>query len=149
MSAFATGDEDGPLSILRIRGELLSVVTPGPWAIMPTLSGDVGVELGNLTLYLQGGVQIFGFAHRGDYTVFATLGVVGGVGMAIQVTPRLRVGMRGTVAWLPTQTTARVSGPEDGDKPVFATISALFTVMLTNPPHRPGPSVDDTVPVLD
>ncbi len=149
LSAFAEGGDDGPLSILRFRGELLSVVTSGPWAIMPTLTGDVGAELGRLSLFLQGGVQLFGFAHREEYTVFATLGLLGGAGLAVQVTPRWRIGVRGTVAWLPSATTARISGPEDGDKPVFATISALLTVVYTKPPPQPGPSVDDSVPILD
>jgi len=149
VSAFALGGEDGPAAMFRFRGELLGVITPGPWAIMPTLTGDLGVDLGRVSLFLQGGVQLFGFSSREDYIVFATLGLVGGVGLEVELTPRFSVGMRGTVAWLPTQTTARISGPEDGDKPVFATISTLLTLVYTLEPPSPGPSIDDTVPILD
>ena len=149
VGAFAEGDDDGPVSVLRFRGELLGVVTSGPWAIMPTLTGDIGLELGWLSIYLQGGVQLFGFASRKDYIVFATLGLVGGAGMEVQVSPRFRLGVRGTVAWLPTQTTARISGPEDGDKPVFATISTMLTLVYSFAPEHPGPTLDDTVPILD
>lgn len=147
--AFAEGDEDGPVSVLRLRGELLGVVTTGPWAVMPTLTGDVGLELGDVSFFIQGGVQLFGFAAREDYIVFATLGLVGGAGMEVQVSPRFRLGVRGTVAWLPTQTTARISGPEDGDKPVFATISTLFTLVYNSEPPHPGPTLDNTIPILD
>ena len=149
LSAFAAGGEDGPLSVLRLRGELLGVVTSGPWAVMPTLTGDVGIQLGRALFFIQGGVQLFGFASREEYIVFATLGLVGGVGMELELTPRFSVGIRGTVAWLPTVTTARISGPEDGDKPVFATISTLLTLVYNFEPPSPGPSIDDSVPILD
>jgi hypothetical protein len=149
VSAFAEGGEDGPAAMFRFRGELLGVITPGPWAVMPTLTGDFGIDLGGFSVFIQGGVQLFGFASREDYIVFATLGLVGGLGVALEVSPRFSVGVRGTVAWLPTTTTARISGPEDGDKPVFATISTLFTLVYNLEPPSPGPSIDDTVPILD
>ena len=83
VSAFALGGEDGPAAMFRFRGELLGVITAGPWAIMPTLTGDLGVDLGRASLFLQGGVQLFGFSSRDDYIVFATLGLVGGLGLVM------------------------------------------------------------------
>ena len=129
LSAMASGGGvDGPLPVLRLRGELLGIVTEDAKAIMPTLTGEIGGAVGPVELFLSGGLQIFGFAWRGEYTVFSNLGILGGGGFSVAVSPRFRLGLRGTVAWLPEVTTGRITEPESGgDTPTFA----FFGVMLT------------------
>ena len=134
LSAFRTG-LDGPRSLLRARGEVLGIITSDSKAIMPTLVRELGVELGRVDIFLDAGVQIFGFAWREDYAVFATVGFTGGVGMALNVSERLRLGVRGAVTWLPSDTTAIINEPESEDKPTFAFVTVLLT--LEYMPKRP------------
>ena len=128
LSAFAAGDEDGPASMLRARGELLGIVTSDTKAVMPTLVGTLGARLGRLELFIDGGVQMFGFAWRQDWAVFAVFGLTGGAGLSVQLHPQWRVGLRGQATWLPSATTAKLEAPDGADKPAFAFLSAMLTV---------------------
>ena len=132
LSAFRT-DLGGPRGMIRAHGELLGIITRDTKAVMPTLVGELGGQVGDVDIFLITGVQMFGFAWRQDYTVFGMVGLRGGVGMAMRLNPRWRVGFRGSVTWLPSDTTAIVV-EGDGDKPTFAFISVMLTVAYI--PHR-------------
>ena len=129
LSAFRTS-LDGPRSLIRAHGELLGIITNDTKAVMPTLVGELGTRLGDVDLFFTAGVQMFGFAWRQDYTVFGILGLTSGVGLALPISPSLRVGFRGAVTWLPSDTTAIIS-EDGGEKPTFAFISVMLTVELT------------------
>jgi len=98
---------------------------------MPTLVGELGTSLGDVDLFFTAGVQMFGFAWRRDYTVFGIVGLTGGVGMALRVNPGLRVGFRGAVTWLPSDTTAIIAD-DGGEKPTFAFVSVMLTVEFSS-----------------
>ena len=138
LSAFRTGLE-GPKSMIRAHGELLGIITSDTKAVMPMLVGELGTSLGEVDLFLTAGVQMFGFAWRRDYTVFGMLGLSGGVGLAMRVNSRLRVGFRGAATWLPSDTTAIVD-EDGGDKPTFAFITVMLTVEYTPPVVARRPS---------
>lgn len=129
LSAFRT-DFGGPRSMMRAHGELLGIVTRDTKAVMPTLVGELGGQVGDVDIFITAGVQMFGFAWRQGYTVFGMVGLCGGVGMAMRLNSRLRVGFRGAVTWLPSDTTAIIV-EDDGDKPTFAFISVMLTVEYT------------------
>jgi hypothetical protein len=116
-------------SLLGVRGELLGIATTSSQAAMPTLVGDLGFRTGRLELFLTGGVQLFGLAHRDGFTVFATLGLVGGAGLGVQLAPGVRASVRGLVAWLPTETTAKLDEPTDGrSKPNFLYLATMISL---------------------
>ena len=147
LSAFRT-DLGGPKSMLRAHGELLGIITSDTKAILPTLFGELGGRVGDADVFIVAGVQMFGFAWRRDYTVFGMVGLCGGVGLALNVNPRWRVGFRGTVTWLPSDTTAIVND-DGGDKPTFAFIAVMLTLHYTpaSPVRRPTELM--APPVLD
>ncbi len=147
LSAFRS-DLGGPKSMLRAHGELLGIVTSDTKAILPTLAGELGGSVGDADLFVVAGVQMFGFAWRQDYTVFGIVGLLGGLGVALNVNPRWRVGFRGTVTWLPSDTTA-ILDDEGGEKPTFAFISVMLTLHYTpsTPSRRPTELM--APPVLD
>ena len=147
LSAFRT-DLPGPRTMLRAPGELLGIVTTDPKAVMPTLVGELGTSVGDVDLFFTAGVQMFGFAWRRDYTVFGIVGLTGGVGMSLRVTSRLRMGFRGAVTWLPSDTTAIID-EDGGDKPTFAFISAMLTVTYAPKTLARRPSELMAPPPLD
>jgi hypothetical protein len=123
--------QESASSLLRVRGELQGILTQDSKAILPTLSGDVGLGAGPLDLFLTGGVQIFGGTWRGDYAFFTTLGFTGGGGLALEVYGGLKLVLRGTVTWLPDFAAARVKGPEQGERPTLLFTSAMLGVVYT------------------
>lgn len=147
VSAHAAGEE-GVLSMLRARGELLGLFfEDGSLAVLPTLTGDIGWETGRLGLFASGGVQLFGVAYRQEFTAFSVLGIVGGVGLSVRLTPAFSLDCRGLVVYLPSETTAELDAAEGIDKPTFAYVTALVGLTY-HPQDRPGPSPDDVVPDL-
>ncbi len=129
LSAFRA-DLGGPRAMLRASGELLGIITSETQAVLPTLQAEIGTRLGDAELFVSGGVQMFGFAWRQDYTVFGVVGLCGGLGMSLRVSPRVRLGFRGTVTWLPSDTTGIVV-EGTGDKPDFAFVSLMLTLELS------------------
>jgi hypothetical protein len=130
LSAAASGDSPG--SLLRARGELVGILGEGCKAALPTLVGDVGLrfERGALELFLTGGIQIFGVASRADYTVFSTLGLIGGAGLSARMGRRLRLTARGLAIWLPGDAAARLAAPEGAPKPTYALLMVLIGLDL-------------------
>jgi hypothetical protein len=126
-SLLVLGDPDD-LRLTRVRGELLGVLSSDAKAIMPTLSGEIGVRiLGGLELHLSGGVQIFGFASRAGTTIFAGLGFVGGGGLSARLGRRLRLSVRGVLTWLPSFAAGTMSAPEGQQgQPTFGFLSVLI-----------------------
>ena len=147
LSAFSS-DYGGPKSMLRAHGELLGIVTSDTKAVMPTLFGELGGRVGDADVFFTAGVQMFGFAWRRDYTVFGMVGLTGGVGMGLNVSPRWRVGFRGTVTWLPSDTTAIVDD-DGGDKPTFAFMAVMLTLhyIPATPDRKPTELM--APPILD
>lgn len=118
-------------SLLRVRGEIHGILTADSKAILPTLSGDAGLSTGRVDLFLTGGVQIFGGAWRGDYAFFTTFGLVGGGGLALEVTGGIQLALRGTVTWVPDFAAARIKGPEQGERPTLLFASAMLGIVYT------------------
>jgi hypothetical protein len=134
ISAVTDGALTGGSSLLRARGEILGLLMRDSKAAMPTLSGDVGVRLGRVDLFLSGGVQLFGVAHRSDHTVFATFGLTGGLGLSVRVSSDLRLTCRSVAAWLPSFSTGIMNDPPAGvGKPTFAFLSILIGVAFQGP----------------
>jgi hypothetical protein len=128
-SASATPSSGGR-RLVRARGELWGFATDGAWAALPTISGDVGLRLGRLDLYLTGGVELFGFAHRDAFTVFANFGLTAGAGVGVRLTPRLRLSARPLLLWAPGFAAAKLSGPDEGDRPNHLFLSGLLSLEL-------------------
>jgi hypothetical protein len=130
LSATLSGSDtlDEVATLLRLRGELLGLLTSDSKALLPTLTGDIGFEAGALHLFLTGGVQIFGVASRADTTVFATLGFTGGIGLSTPLRPKLRLTVRGTVTWLAPFANAVLSSPEGKDSPSYFFLCVLVGV---------------------
>lgn len=130
LSAMATGTREGPLPVLRLRGELLGLVTSTSQAVLPTLTGELGGSVGPVDLFLCGGVELFGFAWRGGFAMFSTVGLLGGGGLALSLSPRFRLGLRATVIWLPDPTTATMVGPDDEsiERPPVAFMGLMLTL---------------------
>jgi hypothetical protein len=122
----ATG---GSSSLLRVRGELLGVITGDTKAVMPMLGGEAGLRYGRLELYGLAGVQLFGVAARRGHVVFATLGLQGGGGLSVQLTRQLRLSVRGAMTWLPSFSAATLSAG-DGERPPFAFLTVLVGLEL-------------------
>jgi len=120
----------GGRRLVRARGELWGFIADGAWAALPTISGDVGLRLGRLDLYLTGGVELFGVSHRDGFTVFATFGLTAGAGLGVRLTPRLRVSLRPVLFWLPGFAAAKLSGPDVGDRPNHLFFSGLLSLEL-------------------
>lgn len=144
LSAFRA-DLGGPRAMLRVSGELLGFITTDTQAVLPTLRAELGTRVGDAELFLSAGVQMFGWAWQQDYTLFGVMGLTGGVGMALNVSPRVRVGFRGGVTWLPSDSTAIVV-EGDGDKPSFAMVSLMLTLELSPRPVVRRPAWHDLTP---
>ncbi|MCC6746868.1 MAG: hypothetical protein IT371_04370 [Deltaproteobacteria bacterium] len=139
MSA-AMGLDHGGRSILAVRGTLVGQFASGHWAALPTLTGDVGLRLKRLELLLSGGVELFGFARRGEWTIFAPLGFLGGAGVAVTVHPRVKIGLLGQILYLPSFTAAKMVQPEKGGSlPTMAFVSTMLRVEVLGE----GPEMDD------
>jgi hypothetical protein len=119
-------------SLLRVRGELLGVITSDAKAALPTVGGEAGLRYGRLELYGLAGVQLFGVVARGGHVVFATLGLTGGGGLSVQLTRRVRLSVRGAMTWLPSFTAATVSAGE-GERPTLAFLMVLVGLELRAP----------------
>ena len=119
-------------SLLRVRGELLGVITSDAKAALPTVGGEAGLRYGRLELYGLAGVQLFGVVARAGHVVFATLGVTAGGGLSIQLTKRLRLSVRGAMTWLPSFSAATISAGE-GERPTFAFLTLLVGLELRAP----------------
>jgi hypothetical protein len=119
-------------SLLRVRGELLGVITSDAKAALPTVGGEAGLRYGRLELYGLAGVQLFGVVARAGHVVFATLGVTGGGGLSVQLTKRLRLSVRGAMTWLPSFTAATLSAGE-GERPTMAFLMVLVGLELRAP----------------
>lgn len=132
VSALVSGsdEEDLPASVLRARGELVGTISNNLKSVLPTITGDLGLlRQGPFDLSFIAGVQLFGFAAREQYTVFATFGLIGGAGMSLQVHQRVRLCLRGIITWLPPPTTAILAQPSgQDDKPNFIFTAILFGV---------------------
>jgi hypothetical protein len=137
-SALLVLGDPADLRLTRVRGELLGVLAGDAKAIMPTLSGEIGVRiLGGLELHLSGGVQLFGFANRAGTTVFAALGVVGGGGLSARLGRRLRLTVRGVLSWLPSFAMGTMSAPEaQQGRPTFAFLSVLVGLEYRSPSRK-------------
>jgi len=131
LSATLTGLEETAPGILLLRGEVLGLITAGAKAIMPTLTGEVGVSAGPLDLFLSGGVQIFGVNWRGDWTFFNTFGLLGGGGLRLRITDTLQLEARGGVTWLPEFAAAKLREPVTGDIPTLLWFQGLLGVVYT------------------
>jgi len=119
-------------SLLRVRGELLGVITGDAKGVMPTVGGEAGVRHGRLELFGLAGVQLFGVAARGGHVVFATLGLTGGGGLSVQLTRQLRLSVRGAMTWLPSFSAATISAGE-GERPTLAFLMVLVGLELRAP----------------
>ena len=113
-------------SLLRFRGEVQGLLGRNTWQVFPTLVGDVGGRLGGLELFLTGGVQLFGFASRADFNVFASFGLTGGVGVSARLGRNLRLVARCVVTWIPGDMAGKMSAPEGIEKPTFLSLSTLI-----------------------
>ena len=122
--------EGSPAALLRVRGELIGLLSTDSKAVLPTLVGDMGLPLGSVDIFFTGGVQLFGVAWRADYTVFTTLGVTGGVGLSWKVHPSTRLILRGTGTYIPSALAAILDQPPGAPKPTFAFFSLLLGVEL-------------------
>lgn len=118
----------GGRRLVRARGELEVFIADGAWALLPTISGDVGLRLGRLDLFATGGVELFGGARRSGYTIFANLGLVGGGGLAVRLGPRLRLGVRAMTAWLPSFAAIKLDAPEGIEQPSYVFVSGMLSV---------------------
>lgn len=118
-SAGFESDDQGGGRYWGMRGTLVGVLTPSSKALMPTLSGLAGWRTGALDVHLSGGVQLFGVANRDQYTVFATFGVLAGAGMAVRVSPNVRLTVSAQAIYLPRFSAAQLSTPEVGQQPEF------------------------------
>jgi hypothetical protein len=138
LAASAAAAGSGSASLLRFRGEVQGLVGPRLWQVHPTLVGDVGGRLGRLELFLTGGVQLFGFASRADFTVFASFGLTGGAGIAARIGKNLLLVARTVLTWIPGDAAGKMSGPEEAAKPTYLTLSTLIGLDV-----RVGPSPED------
>lgn len=121
--------EGSPPALLRVRGELIGLLSTDSKAVLPTLVGDLGLPLGPMDIFFTGGVQLFGVAWRADYTVFTTLGFTGGVGLSWKV-HSTRLILRGTGTYIPSALSAILDQSPGAPKPTFAFLSILFGVEL-------------------
>lgn len=128
LSAAMQMANDGPASLLWLRGRLQGVVSDNSWAVMPQLLGDVGVHAGPFEIFISGGVQLFGVASRAKESVFALLGLTGGAGFTVAPTGSWRIGLRGDITWLPTQLAAPLDDPRGEAKQSFLFVTAALTV---------------------
>ena len=123
------GDEQVPAALLQLRGEVLGVVTSEASAALPLLSADAGLGVGPLDLFVTAGVEVFGFAWRGGYTLFTSFGLVGGGGLALKVHPRVDLQLRGIVTWLPDFAAPVLNAPDPApDRPTLLFVSATLGV---------------------
>jgi hypothetical protein len=121
--------EGGPAALLRLRGEVLALWSRDGSAILPELSADLGGGLGPVELWLTGGLQLFGFAWRADFTLFTSFGLLGGAGLGLRITEALRLELRGLITWLPLASAARISEPAGADEasgPTLLFANGLF-----------------------
>jgi hypothetical protein len=125
LSAVATNSA-GETSLLRFRGEIQGLLSRTMKAAYPTLVGDLGLRVGGrLELYLTGGVQMFGFASRSEFTAFTSFGLTGGIGISARLSRRWRLVARTVLTWIPADAAAKMSAPEGIEKPTFLTLSTL------------------------
>jgi hypothetical protein len=120
----------GGRRLVRARGELEVFAADGAWAVLPTISGDVGLRLGRLDLFATGGLELFGGARRAGYTVFANLGLLGGAGLAVRLSPRLRMGVRATTTWLPSFAAVKLNAPEGAEQPTYLFLSGMLSLEI-------------------
>ena len=120
----------GGRRLVRARGELEVFVADGAWAALPTIGGDAGLRLGRFDLYVTGGVELFGGARRTGYTVCANLGLQGGAGLAVRLTPRLRLGLRALLVWLPSVAAIKLAAPEGAEPPTFLFLSGMLSLEI-------------------
>ncbi|MCA9668525.1 MAG: hypothetical protein KC503_23195 [Myxococcales bacterium] len=106
-------------ALLGVRGAISASFSADGWAVLPLLSGDAGFSLGPLDLFLTGGVQIFGFARRAQFTAFTSFGLLGGGGFAVRLGPRFRLALRAQVIWLPSRAAGKIDADETTPKPTF------------------------------
>jgi len=99
--------------LLWFRGSITGLFTGSSWAVMPTLGGAIGGRVGPLALFVSGGVQLFGVAHRAEETALAVFGVNGGLGAMFDLAAGYRLGLRGEVLWLPSIFSASIEAPEE------------------------------------
>jgi hypothetical protein len=118
------------LRLVRARGELEVFISDGAWAALPTISGDAGLRLGPVELYLTAGVELFGGASRDSYTVFANLGLLAGGGLSVRLSSRLRLGARSLLIWLPSFSAIKLDAPEGAPKPTFLGLSGMLTLEI-------------------
>jgi hypothetical protein len=111
LSAALTDLQQTAPALLMVRGEIVGLIASEGKAIMPTLTGDVGVALGPAQIFFSGGVQIFGVTWRGDYTFFTTFGLTGGGGLRFRLHEALSLELRGAVVWLPEFAAAKLREP--------------------------------------
>jgi hypothetical protein len=126
LSAMVVDPVKGPQPLLLVRGEILGLLTNDARAALPTLTGDMGLRAGPVDLFISGGVELFGFAWRADYTLFSTFGLLGGAGMTVRVHEQFQLELRTMVTWLPSFTAGVIKRPEEGDKPSVLFASGLL-----------------------
>ncbi len=129
ISASATPSNPGS-RLVRARGELQVHVGDGVWAVLPTISADAGLHLGRLDLYATAGAETFGGARRSGYTIFANLGFLGGAGLSVRLTPRVRLGLRAVVTWLPSFTAIKLSAPDGVEQPNYLYVTGLISLEI-------------------
>jgi hypothetical protein len=149
VTAFARGDPEGPMGMLAMRGELVGLVSEDSKGILPTLVGEANLDLSRVNLGFFVGVQMFGFTWRGDYTMFATFGLVGGAGVMFRLTRALSLGLRSSVIYLPPFALAKIEGPDNEDRPTLGFVTGTLVFEYTfDQPGRQEPTLM-APPVLD
>lgn len=118
------------------RGSLNGAMGDGHWAVLPQLTGEGGLSIGPVRLFLEAGVELFGFARRDGWTIFAPFGVIGGGGLTVGLSDDLRLGLRAQICWLPEATNGRMKEPDGQDKgslPTFLLVGGVISVELRRP----------------
>jgi hypothetical protein len=116
--------------LIRARGELQVHVGDGAWAVLPTMSGDAGLHLGRLDLYVTAGAELLGGARRDGYTSFASMGFLGGGGLSVRLSPRVRLGLRAVVTWLPGFSAVKLAAPDGAAQPNYLYATGLLSLEI-------------------
>jgi hypothetical protein len=116
--------------LIRARGELQVHVGDGVWAVLPTISGDAGLHWGRLDLYFTGGAELLGGARRAGYTSFASMGFLGGGGLSVRLSQRVRLGLRAVVTWLPSFSAVKLAAPDGAEQPNYLYATGLLSLEI-------------------
>ena len=103
-----------------VQGAVHALLTSEQWALLPTLGADLLIPIGPVQLSFGAGVELFGVARQQSWTVFATFGLMGGLGAVVPLADDLRLGLRARAVWLPGPASAILDQPKvQGEKPSF------------------------------